>query len=292
MQPKLINQFTISLRNKLKNGRPPEEIMELCATHFERRGEKPNYYYYILMGEANSKLGKFKEAVFLFTRALQEKQTAEVYAFLGKEYYKKGSLKQVVLFIQKAIDIDSENLDILTILGEVYIDLGKNKDIFNLLEKLDKKAPLNKSSRKIATGLRANLSKLAMKKRKFPLALKISRQGIEKDNRNFIHHESLGISLLQMGEYKEALKYLEISRSLNPLSSKCPMSGYGEKKKEAGSINKKINEIEVELGKEDHKDSGGEKHFDLGFLYYYNGEHRKALKTFHRALDLKISDAC
>ena len=291
MQTNLINQFVMSLRDKLRNGRPPEEVMELCRTHFQRRDIKPNYYYFLLMGEASSRLGKFKDAVFLLTKALQENQTAEVYGLLGHEYYRQGSLKQAVLFIQKAVSLEPENLKVLTFLCEIYIDLEKNREIFALLEQLDKKALSSARMKRVIRELRSNLSKLAMKKKKYPLALKISKEALERDGGNFIHHESLGISLLQMGRYKEALKYLEKSRSLHPLSSKYRIPSFEEKKKEAGNIKEKIMLMEQELSGMNHKDENGEKHFDLGFLYFYNGEHRKALNAFHRALDLKIGHA-
>jgi tetratricopeptide (TPR) repeat protein len=205
---------------------------------------------------------------------------------LGNEYFQKGIYKQAVLFMQKALSLDAENQEAISLLGKIFIVTGKKDEVFKLMRRLEQNSSVN--GLQALQGFKSQMIKQFLKNKMYQDAYQMAKKEIDQNRGNHAHYEALGISLLQMGRHRAALDFLEKSRNLNPKAAKYPMPSFEEKKKELGDISQKITQLENTLVHRDSQTQDSESHFDLGFLYFYNGEHKKALHSFKSALDLKL----
>lgn len=254
---------------------------ELLANTNENDLDK-NHQTLCLLGKAYSKSGDFKKSVFYFTKALQVKSDAMTYYSLAREYFRIDSIKQSRLFLEKAMSQDAKRPEFLILLAEVEFKSENFSSALKILKLL--------ADRGIEGTINAGnqMLRFFIQKSMYAEVIQLAEIAIQNGQAGYEHFEAMGVAYLRTGRHKEALKFLEQSRKMHPMTEKYPIPSYEQKKKALGNIPEKIAKMEKEVKLEKDKRESSNQHFDLGFLYYYNGEHERALHTFQKALDLRL----
>jgi tetratricopeptide (TPR) repeat protein len=87
--------------------------------------------------------GRYSEAVTEYKRALMTKPNPQVRLNLALAYYKLGDLTLAVDTLKKVREEEPGNMQALTVLGDCYLRLGKNKEVITLLTPAQRKDPDN-----------------------------------------------------------------------------------------------------------------------------------------------------
>jgi len=95
------------------------------------------------LGAALAGQGRYVDAISEYRRALELKPDPTVRLNLGLAYYKTEQLSLAVETLQKAREEAPENQQVLTVLADSYLRLGRNKDVIELLTPLQHAVPEN-----------------------------------------------------------------------------------------------------------------------------------------------------
>jgi tetratricopeptide (TPR) repeat protein len=102
---------------------------------------------------------------------------------------------------------------------------------------------------------------------------------IELNPEEYLSYRYLGFSELFLGNFQTAEKAFEKALAKNPLWSKINDKFQGKTLRHDLNFpqdKKKLLELEKNyIAREDHR--------SLGYLYFYNGEHQKAIEAFEKA---------
>ncbi len=262
-------------------------VIQQGETLLAQEEMQDNYDLNVVMGKAYAHINDFKKSVFFFTKALQCEASPEVYFLLAKEYFKIESYKQSILFIQKALKAAPDHLEMIAFLAKVQIGMEQIEDAEKILKKLEQMES-DASQSAIIDEVRQLLVQYYLHHESFKKVIQIANVSIQKGLANHNHYEAMGLSMLKLGKNREALQYLETSREMHPHRDKYHFPTYEEKKSAMGEIPVKIREMEQEISRSQQAKSSSNHHFDLGFLYYYDGQHDRALELFQKALDLRL----
>jgi tetratricopeptide (TPR) repeat protein len=95
------------------------------------------------LGAALAGEGRYPEAIVEYERALQAKPNPQVRLNLALAYYKADQLAQAVENLKKVRAGDPSNRQVLTLLADCYLRLGKNKEVIGLLTEVQQADPNN-----------------------------------------------------------------------------------------------------------------------------------------------------
>ncbi len=225
--------------------------------------------------------GEYDKAVDYYKRALKyNPEYTPAYRNLALTYRHAGNLEEAVKAIEKALDIDPENLNNMVLFGNLLFLQNRYKDAAAKYEKaleFDKENP-------------SALYNLALTR--FKLGDEIT--GIEylkragtADRAGEIAHLSyakLGVIFTERKDYEMAKKYLELAASLEPED---PVDRYnlGIVYLKEGDLESAVKEFEKaeEFGRED-----AELLENLGEAYYSLREYDKSIEAYNRLLNLNI----
>ena len=95
------------------------------------------------LGAALAAKGQYAEAVTEYRRALTLKENDQVRLNLALAYYKTGDLSSAVDNLQKIYAKSPANTQVLTVLGDSYLQLGRYKDVIKILAPVQQADPEN-----------------------------------------------------------------------------------------------------------------------------------------------------
>lgn len=282
-KPKTTQEYIQKMQSSLKEKGKADQIIQWGESRLEHIEEKDSQELLFLLGKAYSQKTNFKKAVFYYTKALQVNANAEIYYELAREYYRIDSLRQSLLFAKKALDYDPQKPQILNLVGSIELKLGNAEAAEKLLDS-GPELPLSE----VEEPLHQSILRHYLQDHDYPKAIELAQKMIQRGQKGHFEYESLGIALLRLNRYQEALKMLETSRSMHPMAHDLELPSFEEKKRQLGDIDQKIEDLEKQIATDGTLRQDSNHHFDLGFLYFYNGHYKKALNYFQTALDLRI----
>lgn len=95
------------------------------------------------LGAALAAEGNYSEAITEYQRSLAIKANPQVLFNLGLAHYKASDLTNAVEVLKKVRAQEPSNLQVVTVLADCYLRLGRNKDVIDLLTALQQADPNN-----------------------------------------------------------------------------------------------------------------------------------------------------
>lgn len=95
------------------------------------------------LGAALAEQGQYSEAIGEYKRSLAIKPNPQVLLNLGLAYYKIADLTDAVVAFKKVRQQKPHNFQVLTVLADCDLRLGQNKDVIDLLTKVQEADPTN-----------------------------------------------------------------------------------------------------------------------------------------------------
>ena len=154
------------------------------------------FYYY----EQN----KFKQAVEVFKKGFDKFPGDYRLGYLtGNSYYRLGENRNALPYLEKAIEVNPQDLNTISTLGLVYDDLKMNDECDLLYEQAFKYYPDNIM---LLNNYAYHLSERGVKLQE---AKEMSRKTIEKEPDNSSYLDTYGWILFKLKDYKNAIIYIE-----------------------------------------------------------------------------------
>ncbi len=97
------------------------------------------------LGAALAGEGHYSEAVTEYKRSLSLKPNLQVQLNLALAYYKTDDLAQAADTLKELHEKEPANVQVLTVLADCYLRLGKNKDLVDLLTPVQRADPDNRT---------------------------------------------------------------------------------------------------------------------------------------------------
>lgn len=127
-----VNQIVGSIVNEA--GELPAKLLENLGSILKRKKDKSYVNYCLQQGEKFLDESKFKEAQFIFAKALEtDKENALIYDKLGLTFFHLNKLSESLECFDKAVELESINALFVYHLGCAYLFLGKNKESLEIL---------------------------------------------------------------------------------------------------------------------------------------------------------------
>ncbi len=97
------------------------------------------------LGAALAAQGHYPEAIAEYKHALTLKENPQARLNLALAYYKTADLTRAIDTLKRARDESPSNLQVITVLADCYLQLGKNKDVVDLLTPIQQADPNNQA---------------------------------------------------------------------------------------------------------------------------------------------------
>ncbi len=154
------------------------------------------FYYY----EKNN----FKKCIDIFTRGADKFPGDYRLQYLaGNSYYRSGDNRSALPYLEKAIELNPQDLNTLSNLGLVYDDLKMNAECARLYEQAFKYYPDNIL---LLNNYAYHLSEIGEKLNE---AKEMSKKTIEKEPENASYLDTYGWILFKLKDYKNAVIYID-----------------------------------------------------------------------------------
>lgn len=230
------------------------------------------------LGTALAGAGLYSDAIVEYKRALALKDDAQVRLNLGLAYYKTDQLALAIDDLKIVREKDPDNTQILTVLADSYLKLGRNKDVIALLTPAQQAHPDNRAfDYMLGTALvRDNQPEKGQ-----VIIDKILRDGDSAEARLL-----MGTTKFMVKDFAGAMKDLQQAVALNPHLPDL-YAYYGLALMSTGDPEGAKKAFEKEL-------ESNPNHFDanlrLGVLRRQDGDVDGALKYFQHALEIRPGD--
>lgn len=169
-----INQIVGSIVNEA--GELPAKLLENLSGILKRKKDKSYVNYFLKQGNKFLEESKFKEAQFIFAKALEtDKNNALIYDKLGLTFFHLNKLAESLECFDKAVELESTNALFVYHLGCAYLFLGKNKE-----------------------------------------SIEIFSQAIELDNNLAQAYYSMGMAYQNLQDYNKSYKFMEQAAKMVP----------------------------------------------------------------------------
>ncbi len=162
--------------------------------------------------EEEKAFGDLASLTSMDTIGLSDKAKAERYFEVADTYYKIGLFRKSLENIDKAIELESKNINYYIFRGNNYASLRSYKaamiDFDNVIE-LDSQS---------AIGYR-NIGLIQLELRKYEMALMVFNKAIKLDSLDAMSYSNRGFTYTKLGKYDLAIVDLDKAISLNPQES-------------------------------------------------------------------------
>jgi tetratricopeptide (TPR) repeat protein len=206
-------------------------------------------------------------------------QQADFYIKKGDEYYYDKKYNEAIENYQKALNIDGQNINALSGLGNVYFLLG---DYLKSIEYYSKVLTIEPNYTKNQYSLGLAYLELAQ----YEKAIEYFQEALENDPENEWLNLNIGSAYLNIGEYNLAVKYFLRALDLEPKFTQAYyylglthfyLENYGQ----AIFNYEKVLEIDLDYFL---------AYYQLGWTYYILGKDEKAIEYYQKGLELKQDD--
>ena len=228
------------------------------------------------LGDAFKKEGKLDAAIEQFMTAIRlDPSLPEPYNNLGVILAMQGKIDEAIDYYSKAIKIKPSY-------AEAYFNLGStlaaHGQIMQAIDMLSKALQLNPDSARV----HSNLGSLFIKQGNLEKALYHNKEALRLDPQLVEAHNNMGIVLMREGKLEAAISQFREALQIDP-----------NFKPAANSLRSALaiqRELESEVSKlskllQDNPESA-ELHFQLGNLFFRQGDRRQAIQQYKKALEL------
>lgn len=129
-------------------------------------------------------------------------QNIEIYGYLGQLYYSQKKYNQAIVQFERIHELEKDNADIMYLLGSLYIESGRKKDAYDILEKAVEINPEHDGSLNTLAYL------LAEDAKDLGQALDYVQKALEISQDNGAYLDTLGWVYYKRKEYEKALEAL------------------------------------------------------------------------------------
>ena len=160
----------------------------------------------VILGQAHLSLDDYKGSIKFFKKAIEiNSQNPDLLVALSFALGKLKSYDEAIDYSEKALLIDSKHYNAIVNLGILLDDAGYFEKCDSLYEEALRNYPDN------PTLLNNYAYSLAKRKVNLEKALRMSKKSLEKDSLVDSYLDTLGWIYFQMGEIKEAEKYIKLA---------------------------------------------------------------------------------
>jgi len=220
-----IEEFTNDLkaiRNQLKTKNIiidetlNEETVKILREKLEGIKQDSRYFYedWLYKGVAEHGVGKYREAIKSFNKAIEKKKgMPEAYSRKGLAYYKLEEYDNALECLAKALEIDPDYAFAHNAKGLVYLQLGDYDEAIKCHTKaieLDHSAKWPFENRGYAY----------LHRREYDKAIKDFNEALKKDNKFLNAYRDRGLAYEMLKQYDKAEEDLKEAIKINPRSIK------------------------------------------------------------------------
>ena len=242
------------------------------------------FYYY------NS--SDYAEAIKVFKDVIKvDDQSPIDWYYLGHSYSysdDEGNEKyyKAIDALNKALDLDRDNLDILSSIAHNY---GMADEYNKEIQTLNKMFEIDQNNSDIL----CNIANIYYNMENYDKALEYAYRGIDIDENNTNLYKSLSDILWKLERYDEAIdelyKVLKIYRETDYYGI-YNLYTLSDRLTDQYRYDEALEIYELALEKEDSEDIATYRVERLGELYYYNDRYYDAIEAFNKAMDIDDED--